>query len=403
MVTKATVKFFPRTDFIREDKKIPIYVRVILNREKFDFSSRQVISTLKEWDEVTQRVKIPKSPINKELSEIEYKVSEAFDYLKYHNRPLTAYALRKQLKGTGAGQDRPKLIDYVDDYLANYVNNSPDYALATQKTYRTTVMHLKNFLNKTKRNGIRVAEVDLVFLKEFDTYLQTRSINEKKGVNKNSANKYHINFKAMLFKAADNKMMDKNPYMEFKFKSQPGKLTYLTSAELESLEKHSLGNNTSLERVRDIFLFSVYTGLRHSDASSLTQNNIEVQGKEYWICYTQQKTGDYNRIPMLKRAIEIYNKYKAERLVTGFVLPRLSNQKLNAYLKVVAELAGIKKHLSHHVARHTAATTIFMQNGISLETTGKLLGHRSIKSTQIYAKVTNLMLQEAAIKLNKIL
>ncbi len=106
---------------------------------------------------------------------------------------------------------------------------------------------------------------------------------------------------------------------------------------------------------------------------------------------------------MLKRAIEIYNKYKAERLVTGFVLPRLSNQKLNAYLKVVAELAGIKKHLSHHVARHTAATTIFMQNGISLETTGKLLGHRSIKSTQIYAKVTNLMLQEAAIKLNKIL
>lgn len=401
MVTNATVKFFPRTDFIRGDKKIPIYVRVILNREKFDFSSKMVISTLSEWDEVTQRVKVPRSPINKELSEIEHKVSEAFNFLKYHNRPLTVYALRKQLKGRS--NDRPKLIDYVDDYLTTQVNGNLDYALATQKTYRTTVMHLKNFLSKTKKSGIRVAEVDLVFVKEFDIYLQTRSINEKKGVNKNSANKYHINFKAMLFKAADNKMIDKNPYTEFKFKSQPGKLTYLTSTELASIEKHSLGKNASLERVRDIFLFSVYTGLRHSDASSLTADNIEVQGKEYWISYSQQKTGEYNRIPMLKRAVEIYNKYRAEREVTGFVLPRLTNQKLNAYLKVIAELVGIKKHLSHHVARHTAATTIFMQNGVSLETTGKLLGHRSIKSTQIYAKVTNMMLKEAAQKLNKIL
>lgn len=106
---------------------------------------------------------------------------------------------------------------------------------------------------------------------------------------------------------------------------------------------------------------------------------------------------------MLKKALELYYKYEEERQITGYILPRLSHPKLNTYLKVIASLVGIKKPLSHHVARHTAATTIFLQNGISLETTGKLLGHKSIKSTQIYAKVTNVMLKEAAQKLNKIL
>ena len=401
MVTQATVKFFPRTDFEMEGNKIPIYVRVVLQREKFDFSSKQVISTLSEWDEITQRVKSIKSPINKELSEIENKVQEAFNFLKYHSRPLTVFALRNQLKGVK--NDRPRLVDFLDDYLLQNVTNNSEYANATKQTYNTTVAHLKKFLEKTKKNRIRVSEVDADFINEFDSYLQNRSRTDKKGINKNSAIKYHTKFKTILFKASDRKLIDKNPYAGFKFKSQPGKLTYLTSNELEKLEEHNLANNASLQRVRDIFLFSVYTGLRHSDASNLKQDNIELQGKEYWIVYTQQKTGEPNRIPMLKKALEIYNKHEEERKMTGYILPRLSHQKLNVYLKVIAELAGIKKHLSHHVARHTAASTIFLQNGVSLETTGKLLGHRSIKSTQIYAKVTNIMLKEAAQKLNKIL
>ena len=106
---------------------------------------------------------------------------------------------------------------------------------------------------------------------------------------------------------------------------------------------------------------------------------------------------------MLQKALELYNKYEEERKITGYILPRLSHQKLNTYLKTIASLVGIKKQLSHHVARHTAATTIFMQNGISLETTGKLLGHKSIKSTQIYAKVTNLMLKEAAQQIDRLI
>lgn len=402
MVEQLTVRFFLRTDFKMESGKIPIYVRVILNREKFDFSSKMVVSNPSEWDDVTQRVRVSKSPINKELSEIEHRVVEAYNFLKYHDRALTIHTLRNQLRGERKHL-KPKLVDYLKEYLKEQVDNNPEYAVATKKNYHTSFTHMNSFLIKSKKLGIRISEVDLNFLKEFDFYLQNRDVSEKKGVNRNSANKYHIAFKAALFKAVDKKLIEENPYTEFKFKTQPGKLTYLTTSELEALEKHPLGNNLSLLRVRDIFLFSVYTGLRHSDACNLMQENIEIQGKETWIVYTQQKTGDYNRIPMLKKAYEIYDRYELERSVTGYILPRLSHQKLNAYLKVIADMAGIKKQLSHHVARHTAATTIFLQNGISLETTGKLLGHRSIKSTQIYAKVTNVMLKAAAQKLNKLL
>lgn len=400
MLKQATIVFFPRTDQKLKNGKYPIYARVVLDREKFEFSTKQFIDNLVEWDDVIQRIK-KRSPVNSVLNEIEHDIVEAYNFLKYHNRQLTALALRNQLKGDG--QKRTRLLDFVDDHYANQIKGNVEFAPATQKTYHTTIYHLRNFLESIQATKIKVAELDGDFIKAFDNYLINRGITEKKGLKKNSANKYHVNFKTMLFKAVDKKMLEKNPYADFKFKSEPGKLTYLTSEELSLLENHDLGGNASLTRVRDIFLFSVYTGLRHSDASTLQGSNIEVSNNKYWIVYTQQKTGASNRIPMLRKAVEIYHKYEDLREMTGYVLPRLSNQKLNAYLKVVADMVGVKKHLSHHVARHTAATTIFMQNGISLETTGKLLGHQSIKSTQIYAKVTNIMLKEAADKLDQIL
>ncbi len=400
MVNQVSIKFFPRKDQVLDNGDISIYVRIILNRDKFDFSSKQSIHKLSEWDEVTMRVK-KKTPINSALNEIEHDINEAYNFLKYHNKPLTISALRKQLRGEKTVKLR--LTDFVDDYFEVHVEGNSEYASATKKTYSSTITHLKKFLETTDTKRMLIAEADIDFIKEFDDYLINRSITEKKGLRKNSANKYHTNMKAILYKAVDKNLLEKNPYKDFKFKSEPGRLTYLTSNELKKLEEYDFCDNESLERVRDIFLFSVYTGLRHSDAVNLKNDNIELEGKCNWIVYKQKKTGDYNKIPVLKKALEIYKKYEEEREITGYVLPRLSHQKLNMYLKTIANLTGIKKPISHHVARHTAATTIFLQNGISLETTGKLLGHRSIKSTQIYAKVTSIMLKEAAQRLNKIL
>lgn len=400
MVNQLSIRFFLRKDQPSEKGNIPVYVRVILGREKFEFSTKHYVETLKDWDDQTQRFK-KRHPINEVLSEIEMKVREGYQYLKYSGKPLTALALRNHLKGDK--NVRVRLLDYVDEHYRERVLPNQEYADATKKSYLSTINHLKAFLHYRKKNSIKLAEVEICFIKDFDLYLQNRSIIDKKALNKNSANKYHVNFKAMLYHAINQNLLEKNPYREFKIKSEPGRLTYLTDAELERLEKHKLGGNRSLLRVRDIFIFSVYTGLRFSDAIHLKAEHIVYEKGSIWISYTQQKTSNPNRIPMLKKALAIYHKYEAERKVTGFVLPQISNQKQNAYLKVIADMVGITKSLTHHVARHTAATTIFLQNGIPLEETGKFLGHRTIKTTQIYAKVTNMMLRNAANKLNKLL
>lgn len=329
MIKKATILFFLNENKARSTGEIPIYARVILDREKFELSTKEFISDTKDWDAGAQRFK-KRHPTNQVLSELETRIQDAYQFLKFNDKPLTALALRTQLKGEKSL--RIKLFDFLDEHYHNKVECNPSYTQSTKQTYNTTINHLKAFLEYSKRNTIRLTEVDANFIRQFDSYLQNRSIISKKALNKNSANKYHVNFKSMLFHALNSNLIEKNPYREFKFKSEPGRLTYLTDSELDRLHKHNLGGNQSLIRVRDIFIFSVYTGLRFSDAIALKEENIIKENTGIWICYTQQKTSNPNRIPMLKKALEIYKKYNQHRKLTGFVLPSISNQKQNAYL-----------------------------------------------------------------------
>ncbi|MBK7816313.1 MAG: integrase catalytic domain-containing protein [Sphingobacteriaceae bacterium] len=164
--------------------------------------------------------------------------------------------------------------------------------------------------------------------------------------------------------AIDENIISRNPYSRFKLKYTASTRTFLTAPELQKIESSDLGGNISLDRVRDKFLFSVYTGLRFKDADNLKEENIEFDGKKYWVVIVQNKTKEYLRVPLLNKAKEVYDKYEDEREITGYVLQRMSNQKINSFLKVIAKHAGITKPLTHHVARHTAATTIFLSNGV---------------------------------------
>lgn len=400
MVKKASILFYPNVAKARINGTIPIYVRVILDREKFELSTGEYIRKLEEWNSEMQRIN-RRTPSNQVLSELEMKIQEAYQFLKFNGRALTVAAIKAQLKK--GETSRVRLIDFLEDYFVEKVQANTEYCGTTKKTYRSAINHVADYLNNSGQNKLRLQEVDIAFVRNWDKYLTDPKLTWKKPLNRNSAGKYHTKFKCMLSHAHHQQLLEIHPYREFKIKSQQGRLTYLTLEELEELQLHSLGNNRSLLRVRDVFLFSVYTGLRFSDAINLTEENIVAENGEWWIEYRQQKTGNANRIPFLNKAKEIYKKYESERAVTGYVLPRITNQKLNVYLKVIAEAVGIDKPLSHHVARHTAATTILLQNGIPIEETSKFLGHRDIRTTQVYAKVTNVMLKNAAHKLNKIL
>jgi integrase len=148
-----------------------------------------------------------------------------------------------------------------------------------------------------------------------------------------------------------------------------------------------------VSRVRDIFLFSCYTGLAYADVKKLTRSEIQTgfNGKE-WIFTSRKKTNTDTRVPLLPEALAIIKKYRddPECVNTYKVLPVLSNQKMNAYLKEIADLCGIRKKLTYHLARHTFATTITLSNGVPIETVSKMLGHKNLKTTQLYAKVLDL-------------
>lgn len=148
---------------------------------------------------------------------------------------------------------------------------------------------------------------------------------------------------------------------------------------------------------RDIFLFSCFTGLAYIDTKELTYHNINLglDGSQ-WIYTKRQKTKTTSNIPLLGQAELIIKKYKSHPtcLNRGRLLPILSNQKMNAYLKEIADLCGINKELTYHIARHTFATTITLSNGVSIESVSKMLGHRSIRTTQHYAKILDKKVSE---------
>ena len=144
--------------------------------------------------------------------------------------------------------------------------------------------------------------------------------------------------------------------------------------------------------VRDIFLFCCFTGLAYADVKKLTENDIVLgMDGEKWIKINRTKTKTRSSIPILPSAALILEKYANQG---DTVLPVLSNQKMNAYLKEIADLCGIKKNLTFHLARHTFATTVTLSNGVPIESVSKMLGHTSVRTTQHYAKVLDKKLSE---------
>jgi integrase/recombinase XerD len=179
----------------------------------------------------------------------------------------------------------------------------------------------------------------------------------------------------------------------------------LSQEEIDSIVDLDFQENKSLDMTRDIFLFSCYTGLRYNDAINLKMESISKINDQIYLRIDQGKTDERREIPILDTALKIIEKYTfcKERLVKNLVLPTLSNPKINQYLKYIANLAGITKPLSHHIARHTCATTILLDNDVPLETVSHWLGHNSVRTTQIYAKISHAKLDKESKRLNDIL
>jgi len=382
--------------------KYPIYVRITVNRRKVEFAIKEYL-LVEQWDETSfQAIKIPR--VNQYITKVENRLNDIRVELERDGKVITAKAIKDKFLGIGeTGNETFK--DYVETFIEEMRALKGDYSEGTLKNYIATRNHLFNFLSKHKKEGILMKEINGRFINDFDFFLMTERRTSKDSsvkcepINRNTANKYHAKLRAILNKARKAGLIKINAYENFKLKDQKSNRTFLTEEELELIQKCTLSQQ--LERSRDIFLFSAYTGLRFNDAIGLTVNNISIdKDNTVWINIVQEKTMGALSIPMLKYAVDIYNKYKTEREITGRILPKISNQKLNENLKSISKIAGIKKPVTHHVARHTFATTVTLSNNVPIEIVSKMLGHSDLKTTQIYAKITNKYLSKIATELN---
>ena len=183
--------------------------------------------------------------------------------------------------------------------------------------------------------------------------------------------------------------IDNDPFRKFKQKLVPTHRGFLTAEELEGMEQLEIGSER-LKTVRDLFVFSCYTGISYADLMVLTRESVVVgMDNTYWIFTKRQKNGNPVKIPLLSKALVLIKHYMTDKrsIINGTLFPKISNQKMNTYLKEIAQPAGIHKNLTFHMARHTFATTVTLTNGVPIETISKMLGHTKLSTTQIYAKV----------------
>lgn len=371
---------------INKNGKVPIFIRITVNGKRQEFSSKQwVVAQL--WDSRKGRVKGNKEEarvINQHLDHIRNRLNEIYNELEKKGELVTAHALKENYQGKVINQHTLMgAFSFHNNHMKAQIGKG--YAKSTYTKFLTTQKLTKEFIqNQYKKEDLFLSELKHQFITEYELYLKT-----VRNCAHNTAMKYLTNFRKIINQALVNEWIEKDPFVKFKGSKQEVKRDFLSEEELERIANKTFSVNR-LNIVKDTFLFCCFTGLAYVDVAYLKPDNIAtgIDG-EKWLFVDRQKTGSSSNVPLLPPALSIIEKYKnhPDASNKGLLLPVISNQKLNAYLKEVADLCNIKKHLTFHVARHTFATTVTLTNGIPIESVSSMLGHKSIKTTQIYAKV----------------
>ncbi len=394
--------FFVKKNKIRTNGTAPIYLRITIDGKAAEIAAKRYIDP-KKWDNKSQKAvgnSQEAKTLNSYLKTLEQKVYD-FHYLMLKEEDfVTAESLKSKLLGTDVTTRMliPIFQEHNDKVEALV---GQDFAPGTLERYKTSLKHTQEFLNwKYKVSDIDITKIDHVFIMDYDFWL--RSV--RKCAN-NTAVKYIKNFKKIIRLCMANGWLSKDPFLGYKAKLKVVERPYLAKEEIQAVYEKEFASDR-LSQVRDIFLFSCYTGLAYVDVKQLSKSSINtgIDGDQ-WIFTRRQKTDTSTRVPLLPLAQELVLKYENHpQCVNSDVLfPVLSNQKMNSYLKEIASVCGINKDLTFHIARHTFATTVTLSNGVPIESVSKMLGHTNIKTTQHYAKILDKKVSYDMVNLKKVL
>jgi site-specific recombinase XerD len=371
-----------------KEGELPIYLCITVNKVNREISTKRKCDPSKcnaTPGRADGKTEFAKS-LNSYLDLLQRKVYDARQQLLHNNQPVTAENIKTILLGGEVQEDKRMLMEvfkHHNEQMAELVGR--EYSAATLERYNTSYKHTLSFLQwKYKVTDIDITQLDYEFISEYEFWLKST-----RRCDHNSTMKYLSNFRKIVNRCIRNGWLQRDPFHGFKMTKREVERTALTEAELEALAKKEFATER-LTVVRDIFLFSCYIGLAYADVKKLKRSEIVVGfDNEKWLVTRREKTDITARIPLLPAAINIIDQYAdhSQCLESGHVLPVSSNQKMNAYLKEIADLCGIVKKLTYHIARHTFATTVTLSNGVPIETVSKMLGHRNLKTTQHYARI----------------
>lgn len=383
--------FYIKSEKINLNGESPIFAKITLGNQRTTMSTGKAISA-ERWN-ATQRLrailKLEKEKVLKKSLELfQLNIEKKYNSLINVTDDVSIAMLKDEVSEVPKNSKKVQLLDVFEKHNAEFVKrvNSGERSAASLQKYRRSAELLKNFLRKTYGvSNIDFEKINSAFIYNLETYLKFES--EFKGVvgiKNNSVVKYFKNFKTICNYGIKMELIDKNPFNVYNGKLKVKDATFLSTEELNLIESKTFAVDR-LEKVKNMFLFSCYTGYAPIDACNLTSSNlIQDSNGQYWIKTDRAKTGIRANVPVLPPTQKIINKYKDSE--TGLI-PKLSNQKMNAYLKEIADLCGIEKKLTWYVARHTFATTVTLGNGIKIENVSSMMGHTNIKQTQHYAKV----------------
>ena len=386
MNTSVSILFYIKRAKANNLGVCPIYTRITVNAKRFEFSTNKYINPDK-WSSEGSKVKGTSEEartINSHLDYLKNQVLEAEKRLFKKDIKVSSESLKNELMGID--ETKRMLIPIFQEHN-NRIKElvGKEYAPGTLERYKTSLSHTIEFLKwKYKVSDIEINKIDHAFVTDYEFWL--RSV---RNCANNTAVKYIKNFSKIIKLCLANDWIDKNPFANYKSKVKEVERVYLCGDEIQNIINKDFKTDR-LSLVRDIFIFSCFTGLAYIDVKNLTKSHIGIgiDGKK-WIFTHRQKTETASKIPILPVTQMIIDKYEdhPECNNQNKLLPIFSNQKMNVYLKEIAGVCEIEKELTFHIARHTFATTITLTNGVPIESVSKMLGHKNIRTTQHYAKI----------------
>lgn len=393
---KLSILFLLRRNKTNVKGMCPIECRLTLDKHRKPFSTGLFINP-NSWSSAKQKSYPPNktnNQINTQLSLIKQEINQAFLFLQVQEKDFDVNDIYRQYKGENIKADK----SILEIFNLHIVKQEKLIGISTTKVsvakFYQTKNHVKNYIKwKFNKSDFLLKNLKMSFITEFEYYLKA----EKK-FEQNTIHKTLQRLKQIVKLAVGLDYLAKDPFLLYKNRKPKKEVVFLTKEELTLIQEHNFASER-LQQVADMFIFCCYTGLAYAEMDKLERKHISIGfNGERWITIHRQKTRKNYEIPLLSIAEEILNKYKDLETI----LPKISNQRFNSYLKEIAEIVGIEKKLTHHIARKTFASTILLYNDIPIEVVSELLGHSEIQTTQNhYAKVVNKKIGDQMMLLNK--